>query len=99
MSDDVQNKNSASENDLGTVHRMVNDGYKMKLGKALKSAKKKKNPDEIPLSVLQAAGGWCRYNKVVGKAAVDEELGAVVDELEEMRRKNRGNQCTAVGED
>lgn len=99
MSDsDIQNKNAASEDDLGTLHRIVTDSFRMKAGKNLKKAKKKDNPDEIQLNVLIAAGGWCRYNRTVGKSSADEELGAVVDELDAIRKKQRRNKITAVGE-
>lgn len=98
MSDDIQNKNAASEDDLGTVHRLVTQGIKMKIGAAVKKAKKTGKVDKLSMAELIQAGSWCRYNNVVGKASADEDLGSVVDELEAIRNKQRGNKITAVGE-
>lgn len=99
MSDDIQNKNAAAEDDIGTVHRMVNDGYKLKIGQQLKKAKKSKDAKHISTPDLNAAAAWCRYNKVVGNSKASEELGGIVDELDAIRKKQRGVSCTAVGED
>ena len=99
MAEDIQNKNAAAEDDIGTVHRMVNNGYKMKLGEQLKKAKKSKSAKHISTPDLNAAAAWCRYNKVVGSNNASEELGGVVDELEAIRMRQRGNSCKAVGDD
>lgn len=99
MSDaDIQNKNAASEDDLGTVHRLVTQGIKMKIGSAIKKAKKSGKVDKLSMTELMQAGTWCRYNKVVGKASINEELGTEVDELEAIRKRQRKHKITAVGE-
>lgn len=99
---DIQNKNAASEDDLGTVHRLVTQGFKMKVGAKIKKAKKsqkQKDIDDINLADLNAAASWCRYNKIVGNAQMDAELEGVVDELDIIRKKQRGNSLAAVGDD
>jgi hypothetical protein len=100
MSDDsVQNKNAASEDDVGTVHRLVTDGFKMKIGEQVKKAKKSKKASHISTNDLAAAARWCAYNKVQGRAASDKELEGVVDELDAIRKKYRGSSIKAVGDD
>lgn len=98
MADDIQNKNASSEDDLGTVHRLVTQGIKMKIGAAIKKAKRSGKVDKLSMSDLMQAGRWCQYNKIVGKAAADEELGAVVDELDAIRQRQRKHKITAVGD-
>lgn len=98
MSDDIQNKNAASEDDLGTVHRLVTQGIKMKISAAVKKAKRSGNVDKLSMADLMQAGRWCQYNKVVGKASINEELGGEVDELKAIRERQRKHKITAVGE-
>ena len=95
---DIQNKNAASEDDLGTVHRLVTQGIKMKIAAQVKKAKKSGKVDKISMRDLLAAGSWCRYNNVVGKSSIDEELGEVFDELDAIRKRQRKHNVTAVGE-
>jgi hypothetical protein len=101
MAEEIQNKNSASEDDLGTVHRLVTDGFKLKISNQVTKAKKSKKTKDImaiSLNDLNAAARWCSYNKIVGNAKSTEELSGVVDELEAIRRKHRGKKISAVGE-
>ncbi len=99
MAEDIQNKNAAAEDDIGTVHRMVNDGYKMKIGQQIKKAKKSKDAKHISTPDLNAAAAWCRYNKIVGSNNATDELEEQIDELDAIRKKQRGNSCRAVGDE
>jgi hypothetical protein len=95
---DIQNKNAASEDDLGTVHRLVTQGLKMKIGDQVKKAKKTGKSKDINLNDLAAAARWCSYNKIVGNSESSEELSGIVDELEEIRQRQRSRKITAVGD-
>ena len=95
---EIQNKNSASEDDLGTVHRLVTDGYRHKIGEQVKKAKKKGDASCINTNDLASASRLLAYNQVIGRAQSNEELSGVVDELEAIRKKHRGNKISAVGE-
>ena len=99
MSEDIQNKNAASEDDLGTIHRLVTEGIKMRVGASVKKAKKTGKVDKLSMAELLQAGSWCRYNKVIGSASANKALGDEVDELAAIRARQRRNKITAVGED
>ena len=43
MSEDINNKESASEDDVGRLHRMITKGFTLKCGKQIKKALKKKD--------------------------------------------------------
>lgn len=99
MAEGIQNKKSASEDDLGTVHRLVTQGFKQKIGDQVKKAKRSGNAGKINTADLAAAARWCGYNGIVANGKAEEELAGITDELEEIRNRQRGSKLTASGED
>ena len=60
---DIQNKNAASEDDLGTVHRLVTQGIKMKIAAQVKKAKKETEEEKDKKNDKQKARGKRRQNQ------------------------------------
>lgn len=101
MSEDINNKESASEDDVGRLHRMITKGFTLKCDKQIKKALKKKGDPDVDINSIDfaAAARWVAYNKVVSASASEERLKGVTDELAEIRDRNRGKKLKAVGDE
>lgn len=100
MSEAINNKESASLDDVGRLHRMVTNAFTQKLGAQLKKAKKKNGDADLDINTLDlsAAARWIAYNDVKCASQSEERVSEIKDELEEIRKKNRGKKLKAVGD-
>lgn len=100
------NKNSATDDELGVLHKIVTKGYTYLVKgqvDAYEVAEEKGDRDEMSFIIdsrdLASAAKWVKDQEMGSLPAYEEEGNPVNDELEELKNRHRNNVIKFVEDD
>lgn len=93
------NKNAASEDEVGALHRGVTKAFTKGVEVMLKEAEEAEEAEDITgvkialgnFQFLSAAAKWVQMNEVVCTDAAEEKDNELKDKLEKIKKKQSGN--------